>query len=235
MTTPASGPYWSPTPPIGDQPPTGPAVDSSPPALPPKRRRWPWVVGIVVALVAGTHLGTGNEGENTTALAAAERQLADLQLSLDATQDQLAKVSDERDAALEDLEIASSERDAALEDLTAAETDRDDAIARAEDAEAALAATEGARAAAEGAQGAGADAEPAAQFGDGVWIVGEDIEAGVYRNDGGSLCYWERLSGLSGEFGDIIANDLPEGQAVVEIASSDTAFSSQGCGTWPRQ
>ena len=234
MTTPPPDPYWSPAPPLGDQLPTdvGSAAPAPTPAV--KPRRWPWVVGIVIALIAGAYLGALDK--DAGALAAAERQLADLQLSLEGTQEQLATVSAERDAALGDLEVATADRDAVEEDLATAEADRDDAIARAEDAEAILAATEGARAAAESAQnGAEEDAESSKEFGDGTWMVGTDIEAGVYRNDGGSLCYWERLSGLSGELGDIIANGLPEGQAVVEIAGSDTAFSSQGCGTWTRQ
>lgn len=235
MTTPPSEPYWSPTPPIGDQPYTDVDADGPAPQPAEKHRRWPWVLGIVLALVVGAYLGASDE--DATALAAAERQLADLQLSLDGTQDQLAKVAAERDAALEDLESVSADRDTARADLTAAEADRDEAIGRAEDAEAALAANEGARAAAEAAQERAEedDAEPAEQFDDGTWVVGADIAAGVYRNESGAGCYWERLSGLSGEFGDIIANGLPDGPTVVEVVGSDTAFSSQRCGTWTRQ
>lgn len=242
MTTPPPDPYWSPTPPIGGE--AHPDVGAGGPAPEPahKPRRWPWVLGIISALVVGAYLGAGDE--DATALAAAERQLADLELSLEGTQEQLATVSSERDAALEDFDVVSADRDAADLDLATVEADRDDAIARAEDAEAALAATEGARAAAEAAAGqageddaeGGEDDAPSAQFSDGTWVVGEDIEPGVYRNSGDwSSCYWERLSGLSGEFGDIIANGIPDGPVVVEIAGSDAAFSSQGCGTWTGQ
>lgn len=73
--------------------------------------------------------------------------------------------------------------------------------------------------------------EPA-EYGDGTYLVGSDISPGIYRSQGGSLCYWERLSGLSGEFNDIIANGIEEGTAIVEIQESDAAFKSQGCGTW---
>ena len=68
-------------------------------------------------------------------------------------------------------------------------------------------------------------------FGDGTHMVGTDIEPGTYRNDG-STCYWERLSGLSGEDSDRIENDFVRGQAIVEILPSDKAFKSQGCETW---
>lgn len=75
--------------------------------------------------------------------------------------------------------------------------------------------------------------EPRTSFGDGWWAVGDHIEPGRYRSEGGGdLCYWERLSGFSGEFGDIIANANVEGQALVEIASSDAGFHAQDCGTF---
>lgn len=66
----------------------------------------------------------------------------------------------------------------------------------------------------------------------GKWLVGVHMEAGTYQAEGGDSCYWERLSGVSGEFDDLLANDLPGGSAVVEISSSDFAFNSSGCGEW---
>ena len=51
---------------------------------------------------------------------------------------------------------------------------------------------------------------------------GDDIQAGTYRSSKtvGS-CYWQRLSGFSGEFEDIIVNELTDAVSVVEIASTD--------------
>ncbi|MGB9359913.1 MAG: hypothetical protein WCC01_15300 [Acidimicrobiia bacterium] len=72
-------------------------------------------------------------------------------------------------------------------------------------------------------------------FSDGTWLIGTDIAAGVYQTaepSGTFGCYWERLSGLSGGFDDIIANDNPDGLAIVEIMNSDEAFSSERCGDW---
>jgi hypothetical protein len=75
-------------------------------------------------------------------------------------------------------------------------------------------------------------------FGAGKYFVGKDIPAGRYYTvpAGGGGCYWERLSGLGGSLGDIIANDfLGAGfaQAIVDIATSDLAFSTDAdCGTW---
>jgi hypothetical protein len=69
-------------------------------------------------------------------------------------------------------------------------------------------------------------------FRDGTFLVGVDIQPGLYRTAGTTRCYWERLSGLSGDFGDILANGAPTGQAYVEILPTDTAFSTDDCGRW---
>ena len=74
-----------------------------------------------------------------------------------------------------------------------------------------------------------------ASFGDGTWVVGSDIQAGTYRSSKtGSGCYWQRLSGFSGEFDDIIVNELTDAISVVEISSTDEGFSTERCGTWTK-
>ena len=75
-------------------------------------------------------------------------------------------------------------------------------------------------------------APPRPGFDGGTQVVGTDMEPGLYVATDVDSCYWERLSGLSGEFGDILANDNVTGQAIVEVAASDVAFSSQRCGRW---
>jgi len=72
-----------------------------------------------------------------------------------------------------------------------------------------------------------------AGFGDGTYRVGADIPAGTYRApypSGG--CYWERLSGFSGSFEEIIANNFTASPDIVTISPTDVGFSSEGCGTW---
>ena len=70
-------------------------------------------------------------------------------------------------------------------------------------------------------------------FRDGTYLVGTDIPPGVYRAPGGAICYWERLSGLSGEMDDVLANDISEhSRQIVEIKATDKAFKTSGCGTW---
>jgi hypothetical protein len=75
---------------------------------------------------------------------------------------------------------------------------------------------------------------PRTSFGDGTWLVGVDIAPGTYRTTvPGNGCMWQRLSGLSGTYEDIIAWGAPNsGQALVAIAPSDLAFSTDACGEW---
>ncbi len=81
-------------------------------------------------------------------------------------------------------------------------------------------------------------AEPTAAiatFGDSDWVVGEEIASGTYRTREASPgCYWARLSGFSGELGEIIANENASGPTVVTIAAKDKGFTSNDCGTWTK-
>lgn len=71
-------------------------------------------------------------------------------------------------------------------------------------------------------------------FGDGMFIIGTDIDAGTYKSTGASSCYYARLGGFSGQLGDIIANENTDSQAIVTIDAGDTGFKSSGCGTWTK-
>lgn len=77
-------------------------------------------------------------------------------------------------------------------------------------------------------------ASPTAPFGSGTWIVHVDIAAGTWRAPGGDGCYWERLSGFSGEGDDIEANGFGDTNPTVEISSSDRGFSTNDCGNWTK-
>lgn len=65
---------------------------------------------------------------------------------------------------------------------------------------------------------------------EGTNLVGEDIEPGIYVGLAGNLlsdqgiCYWERLSGLSGELDDVITNDIESGLFYVEVLETDLAL-----------
>ncbi len=71
-------------------------------------------------------------------------------------------------------------------------------------------------------------------FGNGVFITNTDFVPGTYRSTGGSGCYYSRLSGFSGELGDVIANEMTDSSAIVTIPSSDKGFKSVRCGTWTK-
>jgi hypothetical protein len=70
-------------------------------------------------------------------------------------------------------------------------------------------------------------------FGSGTKVVGSGITAGRYLTTTAKDCYWERLSGFTGSFNEIIANENPSGtHAIVDILSTDRGFNSNRCGTW---
>ncbi|CAL9494015.1 hypothetical protein SUDANB121_03315 [Nocardiopsis dassonvillei] len=83
--------------------------------------------------------------------------------------------------------------------------------------------------------------ETSASVGDGVHRVGDDIEPGIYTTDGPDpdgflpMCYYARLSGLSGELDDIIANNNIEGPGTVEVSESDAALELSGGCEWTLQ
>ena len=73
---------------------------------------------------------------------------------------------------------------------------------------------------------------PLTSFPDGTWLVGDEINAGVYTSPGGEKCSWKRLRGFSGTSDDIIAEGLGVDRPIVQIAESDTGFSTKDCGRW---
>ena len=85
--------------------------------------------------------------------------------------------------------------------------------------------------------------ESPTEFSDGAFIVGRDIEAGIYRNSSSAVagCRWERLSGLSRAFYDarLFGHDneliVQSRNTIVEIKADDLAFVSYKCGQWMRQ
>lgn len=81
---------------------------------------------------------------------------------------------------------------------------------------------------------ASADASPASTIpGDGVYVVGVDVQPGTYVSSNSGYCSWYRLSGLSGDAQDIIASDnTSSGKMYATISPSDKAFKTYSCATW---
>jgi hypothetical protein len=68
----------------------------------------------------------------------------------------------------------------------------------------------------------------------GTFAVGQQLAPGRWRSDGSDLCYWERLSGLTGTLGEVLASGTTTGPVEVEVLATDVGFGSLGCGTWRR-
>jgi hypothetical protein len=66
----------------------------------------------------------------------------------------------------------------------------------------------------------------------GTYLIGRDIEAGLYRGETGTdfidSCYWERSSCVLGELECTIANDNATGQFFIQVEPTDYAL-SVGC------
>src|SRR5215204_2392201 len=89
------------------------------------------------------------------------------------------------------------------------------------------------------ASASGADGQESEQqdatFSDGTYQVGTDVQPGTYRTREGSTgCYFERLSGFSGEMNDIVANNNTDAPVVVTIEPTDAGFTSSSCDTWTK-
>ena len=69
--------------------------------------------------------------------------------------------------------------------------------------------------------------------GDGVYLVGTDIQPGTYVSDSPGYCSWYRLSSISGESNNIIDSDnSASGKQYVTIKPTDVAFKTLSCSTW---
>ncbi len=171
-------------------------------STPAKRRRWPWILGIVAAVVVGAVVGsvaqTDPLGDRTAAVAQREKDAAAVEQALDSRGAQLDRRTDTLDQISSSLDQRSSQI-----------REREDALLPKEQ-----------------------EAAKNVIAGDGIYLVGKDINPGTYRNGGTSGCYWKRSSGTSGDFGEILANGNESGPAVVTIESSDVAFTSKRCGQW---
>ncbi len=76
-------------------------------------------------------------------------------------------------------------------------------------------------------------ADTSSDFGDGIFLVGDEITPGTWQSTGdGDSCYWARLDGFSGELADIHANHFGDAGGIVEISDTDVGFETSQCGDW---
>ena len=61
----------------------------------------------------------------------------------------------------------------------------------------------------------------------GQWLVGKEVKPGIYRTTA-ATCYYQRLSGFTGSFNEIISNgNASGGSAIIEILATDKGFESR--------
>lgn len=81
--------------------------------------------------------------------------------------------------------------------------------------------------------------DPNAIADDGVFQVGGQVQPGTYKTivpDGSILCSYQRLKGVSGDAGDIIAINVASANdsVMVTIKKTDAYFKTDGCGRWTK-
>lgn len=229
---------------------TQPSSEPPPGSEDPDRRRPRWRRGLVygagglVVLLLGVGIGMDDGGSLERAerlevdLAEEEDLRAELEERLEAAEERTAAAERRAHEAEERARVAmeseleerraelEADAEASLDERTTELVDREGDLsgreAALDDREDDLASRE-----------ASADRVAEAQFGDGTWEVGVDIEPGRYRTQPGDRCYWARLSDRTGGVDSIIDNNNARGgQEIVELSASDAYFESVGCGTW---
>ena len=171
------------------------------------RRRWlaPTITG-VLSLVVGVAIGSAASGDGTEPTAE------------DAPQPQPTVTETVTVGPTEDEQAAL---DARAEELDAQAAELEERAAALDEREAAIIETE--------------EQVAANTVGDGVWVVGVDIEPGTYRAvDVSPDCYWGiYTSGTNQD--DIINNGIPGGGNPQVTLSEGQDFESQRCGEWTKQ
>ena len=213
-------------------------------------RRWVskrWVqiafTAVVALGVGGAIGGTDDTGTDAPvervvevpATAEQEAELDQRESELDARRKELdaRKVAlDEREAAMAPVERvvevpATAEQEAELDqrdrDLDARQEELDAREASLDERQAAITAGEQVAARSRISR-------------DGMYLVGTDIVAGVYKALGsGSSCYYEVLSDTSGDFGSIVSNHFGNAFGLRQVVRDGQYFRVEDCGSWQRE
>lgn len=172
----------------------------------------PWVaLGVTAALAFFLGVGAGASSPNPSTTS-------------DAVEDPVVAA---------ELATAESERDALQDEVTQLEADLNElteAAAQLEEERAALRKQSRELAAREKKVSGMERAVARNTISDGIWQVGTDFDAGLYRAPGGSGCYWALLG--SADTQDIINNGGFGPNQTIQIASP--WFESSNCGEWKK-
>lgn len=183
---------------------------------PAERRRpppWKWIGGVAVAFIVGVGIGVAGEPEPEVV-----------------TETVTETVTEEVEVEPDDIGERRAELDAREDDIAAREQELEETEAELAERAAELDERESQVTEAE-------EAAAASTFGNGVFVVGEDVEPGEYRSAGPSGanpvgCYYAWKSG-TGSDADIIDNNIVEGQTRVTLNDGDV-FESTSCEQWER-
>jgi multidrug efflux pump subunit AcrA (membrane-fusion protein) len=175
-------------------------------------------VALTIGLLAGVGIGAASSEapqlrEEVDEL---EAELADRERDLTASEAEAAKLADTIDDALAEADELKQRAESRLARLDKRAMKLDEQAAELDSREQEVVAAE--------------QTLESSTIPDGVWELGRDYEAGIYRAEGGGGCYWEKLESPSGEFDAIIANGGFNRNQTLTIDSP--YFSTSGCGEW---
>lgn len=166
-------------------------------------------IGGAVVFVMGMVIGMGTSSSPESAATITEFQEVEVErtIEVDPAEETLADIESQQEALQEQIDELD-DRESTLNDRETGLDEREESLDTTE-----------------------TDIDANSIPGDGIYVVGEDIEAGTYQAQGsGNSCYFARLSSLDSF--DIISNHFGTSNVSVEIQSSDVAFESTGCGNW---
>ncbi|TQF69120.1 hypothetical protein FK531_10135 [Rhodococcus spelaei] len=194
-------------------PSTEPLVPTAPTVAPTTPHRWPWICAMVAALLFGVGIGILAWSDPFGERIASIEQREQAATAQEQSTTQRVQSVEQREKGLADrtrIENAALDtRKVQLDKLSGELAQREQALLPKE-----------------------REAARSTIKGDGIFLVGKDINPGTYRNSGTNGCYWQRSSGTSGDFDEILANGNENGPAVVTIQASDVAFTAKRCGVW---
>jgi hypothetical protein len=194
------------------------------------RRYWKPVAAVLVALLVGIGIGAASNSD-ASKVKSLNAQLDTAHQTIQSNNDALN--GDQSQIADLKTHVSSAQSDAANADKNAeakAQSDYAAKLATVQDQENKVKSREDAVSKREAAvQQAEQGLRATAFDGDGVYLVGRDIQPGTYSSPGpsGDQCYWARES--SPNDSDIIDNHLGAGPTVVQVLPSDVALRVDGC------
>ena len=174
-----------------------------------------WVVATGIAVV-GVFFGAavGSSGPEISPAGRSE---------IDAAHDAQHRAEADRDAARGAQQQAESERDQARDELNAAQGDLTNRKAARDKRQSDLDARE------KKVSGAEAAAKANTFGGDGIYLVGTDIQVGTYKAGPSPDCYTEVDRDLDDNIDSIMSNNITSGPVVLKVPSNAKAIKVNGC------